>query len=561
VDLPEVVIEYLTGIYTERLPAYLVSDEHGVLVASGGSVAAYNLNDLKPGSPVASQMPFLEGHLPLRESPLFLPDVRINEDVSADAHVFRKANQVYVLLLKSAKAESQQPVPQQAETVYSFEAMREAWQTEAARGRLLQERRLGERRRYAGTYGAPSLSPSGISDRRVGDSERVRSGDWARKSEAQLLHAQKLEAVGRLAGGVAHDFNNLLTVILGYSEGVLSRLKPDDEYRREIDEIRKAAQRAARLTRQLLAFGRRQLVRPETLDLGRTVTEVHMLLRRVIGEDIDLHVHVSPGLGMIHADGGQISQVLMNLVVNSRDAMPNGGQLRIGLSNVDVERPLTSESGQLSVGRYVRLTVADTGCGMDEETLACIFEPFFTTKQGGSGLGLSTAYGITKQSGGEIHVESELGRGTTFTLDFPRVDVPPLPVRQPVHEVLTPSGNETVLIVDDEIHVGRLVAATLQSRGYRTLLAFHPDNAESLAAAHPGDIDLLLTDMVLPSCNGVDLARAIVRHRPGIRTLFMSGYTEEGPGEAAPFLQKPFSSSQLARKVREVLDRPENPPV
>jgi CheY-like chemotaxis protein len=284
-----------------------------------------------------------------------------------------------------------------------------------------------------------------------------------------------------------------------------------------------------------------------------------MLLRRVIGEDIDLHVHVSPGLGMIHADGGQIGQVLMNLAVNSRDAMPSGGQLRIGLSNVDVEKPLTSENADLSVGRYVRLTVSDTGCGMDKETLACIFEPFFTTKQGGSGLGLSTAYGIIKQSGGEIRVESELGRGTTFTIHFPRVDAPPLPIRQSVHEVLTPSGNETVLIVDDEIHVGRLVAATLQSRGYRTLLAFHPENAESLAAAHPGNIDLLLTDMVLPSCNGVDLARAIVRHRPGIRTLFMSGYTEEGPGEAAPFLQKPFSSSQLARKVREVLDRPENP--
>jgi PAS domain S-box-containing protein len=382
-----------------------------------------------------------------------------------------------------------------------------------------------------------------------------------RSLEEQLRQAQKMEAVGRLAGGVAHDFNNLLTVIKGYSELMLKELKSSDPMRAEVEEVQKAADRAASLTNQLLAFSRQQVLEPRVLDLNAVVGNMDKLLRRLLGEDVDLVTILDPAIGRVKADPGQVEQVIMNLAVNARDAMPKGGKLTVETSNVVLDASYAREHVAVSPGSYVVLAVSDTGVGMDADTCARVFEPFFTTKEQGkgTGLGLSTVYGIIKQSGGYIWVYSEKGMGTTFKVYLPRVDQPV--EYQPDRSVSrVQRGVETILVVEDEDGVRGLVREVLHKNGYSVLQARAGGEAMLLCERHAGPIHLLLTDVVLEQMSGHDLAQRLCALRPDMKVLYMSGYTDEAivhhgvlePGTA--FLQKPFTTEALARKVRSVLD-------
>jgi PAS domain S-box-containing protein len=380
--------------------------------------------------------------------------------------------------------------------------------------------------------------------------------------EEKFRQSQKMEAVGRLAGGIAHDFNNILTAITGYSDLSLRRLEENSSLRRNIEEIRKAAERAANLTRQLLAFSRQQMLQPKVLNLNDVVSDMDKMLRRLIGEDIDLMCISERELGCVKADPGQIEQVIMNLVVNSRDAMPRGGKLTIETKNIYLDDVYASQHVSVEPGAYVMLMISDTGCGMNQETQARIFEPFFTTKElgKGTGLGLSTVYGIVKQSGGYVWVYSEVGSGTTFKIYLPRVD-DEAPAKK-THEVMTslPHGTETVLVVEDEEIVRRMARQVLELNGYHVLEAGHGNEALEICAHYAEPIHLLLTDVVMPQMGGKELADKINALRPEIKVLFMSGYTDDAivhHGVLDPhvaFLQKPFVPSALARKVREVLD-------
>ncbi len=379
--------------------------------------------------------------------------------------------------------------------------------------------------------------------------------------EEQLRQAQKMEAVGRLAGGVAHDFNNLLTAIMGYGEILKRKLGPDHFALDDMSEILKAADRAASLTRQLLAFSRQQVLEPRILDLNVLVAEMDKMLRRVIGEDIDLATIAGAQLGRVKADPGQIEQVLMNLVVNARDAMPEGGRLTIETANVDFaegDRPASA------AGRYVFLAVSDTGCGMSPDVAARIFEPFFTTKEPGrgTGLGLSTVHGIVRQSEGQIEVITEPGHGTTFKMYFPRVDEA---VEVRVEQAVSPEhceGNEVVLVVDDEDAIRRVIRDSLEPLGYRVIDAADGKEALAMCARREQPIDLLITDIVMPLMTGPQLVNRLTRRWPGVRVLFISGYMDRAlvhqgmRAAGTAFLQKPFSPSVLARGVRKVLDEP-----
>ena len=383
-----------------------------------------------------------------------------------------------------------------------------------------------------------------------------------RSLESQVRQASKMEAVGQLAGGVAHDFNNLLTVIMSYGSMLLDRLDPDDCNREDVQEIAAAADRAAALTRQLLAFSRKQVMQPQVIDINAVVGDVESMLRRIIGEDIELQTSLDPGVGTINADPGQLQQVLMNLVVNARDAMPTGGRLQISTSNSRLSVESAPGAVRAVDGDYVVLTVSDTGTGMTREVQRRLFDPFFTTKdQGrGTGLGLSTVYGIIKQSGGEIFVHSELGEGSSFNVYFPHFTATsehPLPAAK---DLEVRGGFETVLLVEDDVNVRSLATRVLTGYGYKVLVA--PGGVEALAiASDPFTlIDVVLTDVVMPGINGRELLEQIVAARPGLASLLMSGYTDDEvlrrgvmQGEAV-FLQKPFTPEQLARKVRLALD-------
>lgn len=392
--------------------------------------------------------------------------------------------------------------------------------------------------------------------------ERAGTERALRETEAQLRQAQKMEAVGRLAGGVAHDFNNLLTVIRGYSELLLMRLMPADSMRNEMEEIKKAADRASELTRQLMAFSRRQFVVAKVLDLNSLISNMEGMLRRLLGEDIvEFCAELDSSAGAIKADPGQIEQVVMNLVVNARDAMPKGGCLTIQTQNVTIEKGARRDAVGVESGSYVLLAVRDTGHGMDAEIQSHLFEPFFTTKrQGkGTGLGLSTVYGIVKRSGGTITVESAPGLGTTFRIYFPRVEQEAQGAA--VVDVVTPeSGRETVLLVEDEPSLRRLVHETLRLQGYTVLEARHGIEALLTAAKYGGPIHLLLTDVVMPQMNGPEVAAELLIVRPGIKVLYMSGYPDHpvfdqgDMNRETSFLAKPFSPNVLAKKVREILD-------
>jgi PAS domain S-box-containing protein len=380
--------------------------------------------------------------------------------------------------------------------------------------------------------------------------------------ETQLQQSRKMEAVGRLAGGIAHDFNNLLTIITGYTELALSRPTVPPELRSDIERIENAAGRAAGLVRQLLAFSRRQVLQPKTIDLNGVVLNLDKLLRRLMDDNVEMVTHVPENVGKVKADPAQIEQVIMNLVVNARDAMPNGGRLVVETANADLDAGYAENHVSVKPGRYVMLAVSDTGVGMDRRTIVHIFEPFYTTKESGrgTGLGLSTVYGIVKQSGGYIWVYSELGKGSTFKVYLPRVDGPVEEpgVAQP--RALSQRGAETILLVEDEEAVRDLIHTVLAENGYDVIPARDPQHAEQLAATYAREIHLLLTDVVMPGTSGRELASRITPHRPGIRVLFMSGYTENvitsgGMLEKGlAFLQKPFTPAVLVEKVREVLN-------
>jgi len=382
--------------------------------------------------------------------------------------------------------------------------------------------------------------------------------------EQQLRQSQKMEAVGQLAGGVAHDFNNLLCIITGYGELLLGGLAPDNPQRKMVEQIKSAGDRAASLTRQLLAFSRQQVIVPKILDLNAVVADTARMLVRLIGEDIEFATTLDPALGRVKADPGQVEQVLMNLVVNSRDAMPQGGKLTIETANVSMDAAAASLRPGLRPGEYVLLAVSDTGSGMDETTRGRIFEPFFSTKERGkgTGLGLAVVYGIVKQSGGSIDVYSEPGRGTTFKVYLPR-EAAALS-REVTGTSDTPKGRETVLLVEDEAAVRHLALLILRTAGYDVLTASQGEDALRVAEAHASPIDLLITDVVMPQMSGRRLADLLTVRHSGLKVLYLSGYTDDavvrhGILEAGvAFLQKPFSVDALARKVREVLDAPAN---
>jgi len=383
-----------------------------------------------------------------------------------------------------------------------------------------------------------------------------------RQLEDQLRQAQRLQAVGKLAGGVAHDFNNLLTAIIGYSDLLMSRLGGDSPLRKDVLEIRKAGERATTLTRQLLAFSRRQVLQPKVLNLNSVVAEMHQMLCRLIGEDVDLVTVLVPGLGRVKADPGQIEQIIMNLVVNARDAMPHGGKLTIETANVDLDDAYVRQHAGVQPGPYALLAISDTGLGMDSETQSQVFEPFFTTKEKGqgAGLGLATVYGIVKQSGGHIWVYSEPGRGTTFKIYLPRVEEPlGLPESTAVRAGAT-EGTETILVVEDEDEVRWLVCEILQEKGYSVLEVRQSREAVELGQRYEGPIHLLVTDVVMPGMGGRELAENMTRLRPAMKVLYISGYTENAIvhqgvlDEGTHFLPKPFPPEVLARKVRDMLD-------
>ena len=401
---------------------------------------------------------------------------------------------------------------------------------------------------------------------RLGDtwlfSAFVRDITDRKRLEEQLRQAQKMEAVGRLAGGVAHDFNNILTAMAGYASLLLDELPRGDPQRDDVDEIRKAVDRATALTRQLLAFSRQQVLELKVLDLNAVVANLESMLRRLIGEDVELVTRLDSRLGAVKADAGQLEQVLMNLVVNARDAMPDGGKLSIETATADWNGADAQQPVPALPGRYAMLAVSDTGAGMDAETKAHLFEPFFTTKEKGkgTGLGLATVYGIVKQFEGYIWVYSEPGQGAAFKIYLPCVDEPTEPVASPTVRPESLRGTETVLVVEDEPAVRALVLKVLQRHGYTVLEVTNPEGAVACAANHEGPIHLLLTDVVMPGMGGREVAARVCALRPDLKVLFMSGYTDDAvvrhgrlePGAA--FLQKPFTPQVLAAKVRELLD-------
>ena len=392
--------------------------------------------------------------------------------------------------------------------------------------------------------------------------ENVRLLEQERASAEQSRQSQRLESVGRLAGGIAHDFNNMLTAINGYSDLILRQLNDKDPLRSYIEEIKKAGERSALLTHQLLAFSRRQVLRTKVLELNQVVIETSAMLRRLIGEDIQLNLSLDPELGHVEADPGQLTQVIMNLAVNARDAMPEGGKLTIETSDVYLDEEYAALHVPTQPGSYVMLAVHDTGMGIDGKTQRHIFEPFFTTKETGkgTGLGLATVYGIVKQSGGYIWVDSDLGKGAAFKIYLPRIDEKVTSFEENELAERIPKGSETILLVEDEEIVRNLCRQILEACGYKVIEAANGDEALSICRKPDSKIDLLLTDVVMPKMSGRQLVEQLAVLRPEITVLYMSGYTDDaivrqGAVElGANFIQKPFTFNALAERVRDLLD-------
>ncbi len=398
--------------------------------------------------------------------------------------------------------------------------------------------------------------------------ERKRAEEEKATLQEELRQSQKMEAIGGLAGGIAHDFNNLLTVISGNCQLSLFELKEGDSLKGNIEEIKAAADRAASLTRQLLAFSRRQVLDMKVLNLNAIMRDLEKMLRRVIGEDVELATSLADNLGTVKTDPGWIEQVIMNLAVNARDAMPSGGKLVIETNNIELDEPYARNHVAIKPGRYVKLSVSDTGIGMAPEVKGHLFEPFFTTKKKGkgTGLGLSTVYGIVKQSGGDIWVYSEPGLGTAFNIYLPRIDESLEDVSINVAREELPSGGETILVVEDEEDVRRLAVRILQRQGYRVLEASCGNDALVLSKERKEPIDMVLTDVVMPGMNGRQLADQLIRLRPKMKVLYMSGYTDNAVfhhgvlEEGVNYIQKPFTIGGLIKKMREVLDKGSSPP-
>jgi signal transduction histidine kinase/CheY-like chemotaxis protein len=394
--------------------------------------------------------------------------------------------------------------------------------------------------------------------------ERKRAQEALRQSEELLRQSQKMEAIGRLSGGIAHDFNNILSAILGFTELMLQDTAKSDLRRQQIEEIRRSAQRAAGLTHQLLAFGRKQVLRPSVLCLNGVVTHLQEMLRRLIGEHIELVPNLDPGLGNVKIDRNQFEQVIVNLALHARDAMPNGGRLTIETRNVELEAGQAKRAAELPTGRCVMLRIGDTGAGLDARTLEHLFEPFFTTqdRSQGMGLGLAAVYGIVRQSNGQIRVDSQPGAGTTFTIHLPRVDEEPAAEAPPLRASDSAHAAGTILVAEDEDAVRRMICTVLERCGYTVLEARDGMEALQVCARREQPLDLLLTDMVMPHINGRQLAEQVVRIRPGLRILFMSGYADEAVlqgGELEPgraFMAKPLVLNELTRRVKEILAAP-----
>jgi two-component system cell cycle sensor histidine kinase/response regulator CckA len=401
-----------------------------------------------------------------------------------------------------------------------------------------------------------------LTERRRAEDGRIRAEKALYESERQLRQAQKMEALGRLAGGVAHDFNNVLSVILSYGELILSGMKPLDPLRADIEEIRSAARRAAGLTRQLLLLSRQKVAAPKVVEIHDVLTSMKKMIARILGEDVELVIVTPKSSGRVKIDPSHIDQVILNLVVNARDAMPTGGKLTIETDSVLLDEEYARNHLRAKAGPYVMVAVSDTGTGMDRETQARIFEPFFTTKEigKGTGLGLSTVFGIVQQCGGHLFVYSEPGQGTTFKVYLPQVDAA-VDVLQARASPATLYGTETILLVEDEEQVRKIAQNILRRQGYRVIAAPHGEEALRLSAEHQGPIALLLTDVVMPKMSGPELAKRLMAARPETKVLCMSGYTDDsivrhGVLESGvAFIQKPFTPSSLATKIREVLDQ------
>ena len=406
----------------------------------------------------------------------------------------------------------------------------------------------------------------GVRELRDANEQLLKETRERQQLQEQLQQSQKMDAIGQLAGGVAHDLNNMLTPILGYAQLEMAKLPSGDRSNSSLEQIHKAAERATDLTRQLLVFSRRQVVEPKVINLNDLIIDMDQMLRRLLGEDIELVTLPSNTLDLIEADPGQIEQVLMNLAVNARDAMPNGGKLTIKTANITLDESVTHRHSEASSGPHVMLSVTDTGSGMTQEVQSRIFEPFFTTKEEGKGigLGLATCFGIAKQNDGHIEVHSELGRGTTFKLYLPRTESA-IQAREGGDESETPGvslgGTETVLLAEDEPLVRTMVALVLRDQGYQVMEAATGQEAlEIFQSREPGSIPMLLTDVVMPQMGGIELAQRITEIQPSTKVLFASGYTQEpqlltgDPSQEIQFIQKPFLPDALALKVREVLD-------
>jgi PAS domain S-box-containing protein len=454
--------------------------------------------------------------------------------------------------------------PQDVQRV--IESRKQAFATNASvRAEYRFQRKDGEWRVLEST-GSPVQNGSGGSKKLIVVSrditDRKHAEEMLRQREEQLRQAQKMEAVGRLSGGIAHDFNNLLGVIIGYSEDIEVRTAPGDPLRKSAEEILKAAQRAASLTQQLLAFSRQQVLQPNVLAVNNLVSDMGKMLQRLIGAHIDLTTKLDPAVGRIKADQSQIEQIIVNLVVNARDAMPEGGMLLIETAGVYLNESQARGMPFLLPGQHVLLTVTDTGIGMDEETQKHIFEPFFTTKESGkgTGLGLATVYGVVKQSGGIVGVQSKPGKGSTFKIYLPQVEEQPTPHRVDSRDDKVLSGSETILLVENEQALLELTSGVLARSGYKVLSAHNGIQAIGIARSFEGPIHLLLTDIMMPKLNGHSLARHVAALRPAIRVIFMTGHSEvdEMPLEAVPpeseCLKKPFHRDALIRKVRQALD-------
>ena len=426
----------------------------------------------------------------------------------------------------------------------------------------------GEELRYIRWRTFPVKDAGGVPHRLIGIAEditdRRNTTEALKASQAELLQAHKMEAVGRLAGGVAHDFNNVLTVILGYAEHILEQMADNEKWHKELHQIKRAGERAASLTRQLLAFSRKQRLNPKLVALNHTVSDMEKMLRRLIGDDIEVTLKLAGDLPPVLIDAGQMEQVVMNLCVNARDAMDGGGKLTLETENLRLEAPITLGRFTVPAGRFVRLSVTDTGTGMEAEVLEKLFEPFFTTKEPGkgTGLGLATTMGIVKQSGGHITVESEKGRGTTFRIYLPEAQGVVEEARAVDDHSKSLRGTETVLLLEDEKPVRELLRKTLSEAGYRVLEAGSPGEALWLSERHHGSIQMLVSDIVMRQMSGYEVADKLEPLLPGLRIVFMSGYSDRPVPERwaeTPFLTKPFTPVAFLEAIRGALDGP-NPP-